>query len=83
MSPMTGQKLTDRLQKLMSETGYSFTTPVERKLLDRIKVRIAISQLNFYPTSANLEIRPIYLQFINLNYTEASSIHEYVSIKRR
>lgn len=37
-SPLTGQKLTDRLQNLLLEAGYSFTTPIERQLLDRMKV---------------------------------------------
>ncbi|XP_063837651.1 uncharacterized protein LOC135086789 [Ostrinia nubilalis] len=51
-SPLTGQKLTDRLQKLMAETGYSFTTPIERKLLDRIKAEMCYVALDY---AADLE----------------------------
>lgn len=38
VSPLDGELLTNRLQKLMAETGYSFTTPMERDILNSIKV---------------------------------------------
>ncbi|KAG6446952.1 actin-85C-like [Manduca sexta] len=36
-SSLTGEVLSNRFQKLLAETGYSFTTPVERDLMDQIK----------------------------------------------
>lgn len=42
-SPVTGEALTDRLYKLMTVLGYSFTTPMEKDLLDKIKVFIIVS----------------------------------------
>lgn len=37
-SPMTGEALSDVLQRQLTRVGYSFTTPLERDLLDKIKV---------------------------------------------
>lgn len=37
-SPLTGEALTNYLQKLLRDVGYNFTTPTERDLLDKIKV---------------------------------------------
>lgn len=38
VSPLNGELLTTRMQKLMADTGYSFTTPVENDILINIKV---------------------------------------------
>lgn len=38
LSPLNGNLLTDRLQTLLLKTGYSFTTPFERDLLNEMKV---------------------------------------------
>ncbi|KAM3956892.1 actin [Aphomia sociella] len=39
-SELTGEALTDRLQKLMAKNGYSFTTLFERDILNRIKAEL-------------------------------------------
>lgn len=41
-SPVTGKMLTDRLQNLLFKAGYSFTTPIEIDLIDKMKVRKGI-----------------------------------------
>ena len=37
-SEITGDSLTHRLQNLLTQIGYSFTTPMELDILDKIKV---------------------------------------------
>lgn len=38
LSPLNGQLLTNRLQNFLAETGYSFTTDVEKDLVNSMKV---------------------------------------------
>lgn len=38
VSPLTGEALSDVFRRQLSKVGYSFTTSVERDLLDSIKV---------------------------------------------
>lgn len=42
ITPITGKVLTNRLQRLMLDRGYSFTTPYEIDLLNEIKVSNSI-----------------------------------------